>query len=363
MPLTKTPARKGMCTRSSEDAEHTSEDAVESMSVEALLRAAKDELRQLREERAQQQRQQEQLMTALRLRDEEVQRLQENRQISLSCNGDASNTRNIGGFSGERVALNLNELHDSARDHADGIRGNLGYKLKPDTYDGETSLRKFFLQFELIARANCWNDATKAVALATCLRGKARSVLECIQVENLEYGELKEKLELRFGEGNLSQNFYTQFTNRRQKFGESLATLSSEIEKLSRLAYPECSFAMRDKIACAQYITALTDGFIRRILQLEGVSSLNSAIERAKTIKIIQGESMDRKKGNYYYGKRKEEEEGRPPYKENKMENKEGECSKEKKKVKKGFSPRECWQCGKEGHFRSECPEYKGNAD
>jgi len=64
-------------------------------------------------------------------------------------------------------------------------------------------------------------------------------------------------------------------------------------------AYPECSFAMRDKIACAQYITALSDGFIRRTLQLEGVTSLNSAIERAKTIKIIQEESIDRRKGNY----------------------------------------------------------------
>jgi len=208
MPLVKTPARKGTCTRSSgdaeqlpEDAEHTSGDAVESMSVEGLLRAAKDELRQMREERAQQQRQQEQLMTALRFREEEFQRLQGNRQISLSDNGDALNIRNIDGFSGERAALNLNESHDSARDHADGIRGNLGYKLKPDTYDGETSLREFFLQFKLIARANCWNDETRAVALATCLRGKARSVLECIQIENLEYRELKEKLELRFARG------------------------------------------------------------------------------------------------------------------------------------------------------------------
>jgi len=66
MPLVKTPVRKRMCTRSlgdaeqlPEDAEHTPGDAVESMSVEALLRAAKDELRQMREERAQQQRQQE----------------------------------------------------------------------------------------------------------------------------------------------------------------------------------------------------------------------------------------------------------------------------------------------------------------
>jgi len=52
-----------------------------------------------------------------------------------------------------------------------------GYKLKPDTYDGVVPLREFFPQFELIARANrC--DATKAMALASCLRGKTCSVLE-----------------------------------------------------------------------------------------------------------------------------------------------------------------------------------------
>jgi len=44
---------------------------------------------------------------------------------------------------------------------------------------------------------------------------------------------------------------------------------------------------MRDKIACAQYITVLSDGFIKRTLQLEGVSSLNSTIEKAKAIKVI----------------------------------------------------------------------------
>jgi len=75
MPLIKTPARKGMNTRSlgdaeqSEDFEHSSGDAVrlpeapkhlsgdatESTSAEALLRAAMEELRQMREEREQQQ--------------------------------------------------------------------------------------------------------------------------------------------------------------------------------------------------------------------------------------------------------------------------------------------------------------------
>ena len=101
--------------------------------------------------------------------------------------------------------------------------GNAGvnFKLKPDIFDGSVPLRKYFTQFELIAQASNWEDSTKAVALASSLRGKARSVLDGItELENLSYGEIKSKLELRFGEGHLSQTFYAQFTNRKQKFGE-----------------------------------------------------------------------------------------------------------------------------------------------
>jgi len=61
-------------------------------------------------------------------------------------------------------------------------------------------------------------------------------VLESVlDLENLSYDELK----LRFGEIHSLQNYYSQFTNRRQKFGENIASLSSDLER-SQLAYPEC---------------------------------------------------------------------------------------------------------------------------
>jgi len=41
-----------------------------------------------------------------------------------------------------------------------------------------------------------------------------------LDLENLSYDELKSKLELRFGETHSLQNYYSQFTNRRQKFRE-----------------------------------------------------------------------------------------------------------------------------------------------
>lgn len=134
-----------------------------------------------------------------------------------------------------------------------------------------------------------------------------RTVLE--NFESLSFLELKSKLELLFGEGNLTQNYYSLFTNRKQKFRENLASFGAELERLSRLAYPECPFAVRDKIACAQFVSALSDNFLRRTLQLEEITSLNLAVERAKAVKIIQGECLDKKKENFVRFNRKFEKE------------------------------------------------------
>lgn len=136
----------------------------------------------------------------------------------------------------------------------------------------------------------------KSFTLIDCVgwcHNGARSVLETVQdIERPDFSELKSKFELRFGEGHLSQNCYHQFTNRKQHFGEDFAALGSELEKLlARFAYPECTYAVRDKLACAQFISALTDS-VRRILQLEGITSLRLAIERAKVISIIHGKNF-----------------------------------------------------------------------
>jgi len=95
------------------------------------------------------------------------------------------------------------------------------------------------------------------------------------------------KLEFRFGEGHLAQAYYSQFTNRRQKDGENFVTLGAELEHLSRLAYPECSHESRDKIAYAQFISALPSDFVKRTLQLEDITSLKT-VQRAMAVKVIQ---------------------------------------------------------------------------
>jgi len=94
------------------------------------------------------------------------------------------------------------------------------------------------------------------------------------------------------------QNYYSQFTNRKQKFGENIASLGSDLERLSQLAYPECSQIIRDKIACAQFVSALSNRFVSRTLQLEEITSLREAIMRAKTIKLIQESNIEQRRKN-----------------------------------------------------------------
>ena len=235
------------------------------------------------------------------------------------------------------------------------------FKIKPDTYDGGVPLREFLSQFSLIARANGWDDAAKSIALASSLRGRARAVLKTVEdLENLNFAELTSKLELLFGEGNSTQNYYSLFTSRKQKFGEDLASFGAEIERLSRLAYPECPYSVRDKIACAQFVSALSDNFVRQTLLLEGFSSLKLAVERAKVVKTIRRENF-----SYYNGKNFASSGNKNFEKQERNDARKEEGGavggSEKAKIEKrkdwrdkksaAGRPRECWTCGKTGHF------------
>lgn len=146
----------------------------------------------MKEERVQQQQRQE-FATMLHSRDEELQRLQEKiLQLSSSNNINSS------------VSHSLLEIP----------RNKLGYKLKPDTFDGGVPLQEFLSQFNLIARSNAWNNLAKTIVLASCLRGKVRFIFDGMaEIESITFSELKAKLELRFGEKHSVHSYYLQFTN------------------------------------------------------------------------------------------------------------------------------------------------------
>lgn len=62
---------------------------------------------------------------------------------------------------------------------------------KPDTYDGRSSRTDLITQFEIVCRLNNWSSEIKALQLAACFRGTARSVLTDLRPHQLDdYYEL-----------------------------------------------------------------------------------------------------------------------------------------------------------------------------
>ena len=105
---------------------------------------------------------------------------------------------------------------------------------------------------------------------------------------------------------------------------------------------------------------------------MEGITTLCQAVERAKALKIIQGEGFAREK--FVKNTAREGQKGGANVEKGEVEGdkERKEEGKTDKKVnfqkgnargsKSGANRGECWTCGKTGHFRSGCPEQRGNA-
>jgi len=231
----------------------------------------------------------------------------------------------------------------------------LGYTLKVDKYDGKAPLCEFLCQFELIAKANTWHDEKKMVALASCLRDDARSVLRSYsKTETITFNSLVGKLQERFGDKHLESISYPLFHNRCQKVGEDFPTLAADIERLATLAYSECSPEVQDKIACSQFISAIYNKGIKEILQLEKITSLKIALSRAQEIKTIRDQNR------ISLPNKTETKTSQIP--QNSSDTKANHSGKSSGEQAKSFSVQdwlknvECYTCKQKGHIRSHCP-------
>lgn len=119
-------------------------------------------------------------------------------------------------------------------------------------------------QFELLASAAGWSEATKALQLALSLTEDALACLLLLSpVERGDYKTLVGALQRRFGQSSLRDSLRCEFKHRTRQTGESLRSLAYDIESLGRRAYADMPPVIQSELARDQFVQALTPDKLR----------------------------------------------------------------------------------------------------
>ena len=155
--------------------------------------------------------------------------------------------------------------YSASNPEASGIgRGAASHMQKPPPFDGRAPWDAYKLQFEMLADVNHWSDAERATYLAISLRGSALTVLTNISSDHRgEYATLMAALDKRFGSAHQADLNRAKLKGRTRKRDENLPELAEDIERLTRLAYPDASTKMIEVLSKDQFIDALTDEDLR----------------------------------------------------------------------------------------------------
>lgn len=155
--------------------------------------------------------------------------------------------------------------------------------IVPDRYNGKTSWRDFLQHFEACKLANQWDDKQAKVFLAASLQGAAVKVLSNGPTGDKEmtYTDIKDRLERRFGPGQLSENHLMELRCRRQGPRETLRELGQAIRELATLAYPEIAEEGKDRLARGHFSDAIEDQEVREGIFRARPNTLDEAIRAA----------------------------------------------------------------------------------
>ncbi len=156
-------------------------------------------------------------------------------------------------------------------------------KLKrPAPFDGEGSWEDYLVKFELLSKINNWNDHTKALELATSLKGQALQVLTELQPQQREsYVALVAALTARFDPSNVTELYRAKLKERVRGENETLPELAHDIQYLTRKAYPSMDTHAREHLILEKFIESLSDLELEWYVFQSKPQNINRALELA----------------------------------------------------------------------------------
>lgn len=238
---------------------------------------------------------------------------------------------------------------------------------RPSPYDGKTSCRDYLVQFDLISSLNRWDDRTKAMELATSLKGSAVSVLTDLDPSQRgDYGSLVKALLSRFEPDNQSEVFRAQLKGKRRRGTEPLTELAQEVKTLARKAYPQAHLELREAIAKDCFVDALNDAELEWSVYREKTRTLNEALTVALEHEAFKAGRQKRTTSSFQPLRSQVSEEPWPDAEKilgrlAAILDKPAEPSKTKEQTKKRTNSTKgaCFYCEETDHYVANCPKKK----
>ena len=154
---------------------------------------------------------------------------------------------------------------------------------------GSGNVVEWLHRFNICAKANGWNDATKAVKLPTLLEGEALAVwLDLTEEQQTDYsatvGELKKKL-APSGFSSLEA-----FHTRKLQPGEALSLFVQDLKQKLQHAMPDIGNAARNQLLLHQFLAGLPVKVCKQLRAAGDLTSMETALERARLLMSLEAE-------------------------------------------------------------------------
>ncbi|XP_045124135.1 uncharacterized protein LOC123512044 [Portunus trituberculatus] len=207
---------------------------------------------------------------------------------------------------------------------------------KPAEYDGKVAWESYAAQFDLLAAAQGWDQAEKALQLATALSGPAIEVFGHLPpMQRASFPDIAEALRRRFGHRHQAEVYRAQLKKRTRQRGETLSQLAHDVEALVRRAYPIAIEEMVTVLARDAFLDALVDHQLQIYVRQAHPADMQVALARAMEFEAF----MQTASSLSTFARPRSDVRGR------------------KAQVKSpGAFGGWCWRCGEMGHVRARCP-------
>lgn len=162
--------------------------------------------------------------------------------------------------------------------------------VRPDKFDGIGDCDRFLDHFNIVARANGWSNADKAVQLPAYLSGAAFDFFRRLSDPcGLSFVELEGLLREEFQDAKLPTDSARSLSSLKKQTKETISCFSDRVQEAVKVSYPKFSGPDREEVCRAHFVNGLPDELRLQVMVDPGMPELTyrNVVRRSRQLEQV----------------------------------------------------------------------------